>query len=220
MTRVQDIQCQDYSLYKQFLEKFLQGDYSSALSILSSAQFADKKVVASMLNELNTLLTDLQNLYYENVEEKLAWNLEDYNDLVNQLRDRMTYSSSESYILGNIVHYNSSLYVCISETAILNKLPTNTTYWVELEGIKGADGAFGLNLNIRYDWMLNTQYMINDVVWYEGALYFAAQNNINVLPTNTAYWGSLFGVLQASIIVSDTEPSDNYTGQIWFEEVV
>lgn len=55
---------------------------------------------------------------------------------------RGTWNNTSTYYRNEIVYYNGSSYRCISNTPVINIVPTNATYWAAY-AVKGADGYDG-----------------------------------------------------------------------------
>lgn len=60
-TYYQDIHIDDKSIWNQFQQYMAQEQYSTALSLLSNSQLANKAMIAAIFNEITSQLTDLQN---------------------------------------------------------------------------------------------------------------------------------------------------------------
>ena len=127
-------------------------------------------------------------------------------DFVDRLMLSQEYSSATTYLAPTIVYYNGNAYMCISNTPILNTVPTNTTYWTKIvdkgeqgqrgnDGINGQKGEQGTSLRFRGSYLSSETYYRNseyiDVVEYLGSNYCISSNYdyvTNVLPTNATYW--------------------------------
>lgn len=57
----QDIHIDDKSIWNQFQQYMAQEQYSTALSLLSNPQLANKAIIATIFNKITSQLTDLQN---------------------------------------------------------------------------------------------------------------------------------------------------------------
>lgn len=135
--------------------------------------------------------------------------------MINQLNknDYNNYSSNKSYVIGNIIQYENSIYECIDDSQtdvpIINILPTTTTYWklrryptVYVNGISieanPTDISFFKQLNplsiTKYDnnWTYNT----GDLAAYNGSVYECINTTpihsvkyiTNIDPSNSSYW--------------------------------
>lgn len=93
---------------------------------------------------------------------------------------RGEYDNSIVYYNRDIITYNNSTYLCISQTSQGNH-PTNNSYWKLISA--------GFNYLGDYD---NTiQYYPRDVVSYAGNTYVCVVSNIGEIPFNSGKW-SLF----------------------------
>lgn len=218
MNKVQDIQCSDSALYQQFITKFADGEYAEAIAIITNnPQLNSKAFTASVINNAATSITGLENNYYTNVETFLANQFNSYQALINQYKNSQVWSATTTYQKYNFVYYNTDVYMYINNTATSGNLPTNTTYWAFI-GLKGAQGAAGAGINLRYAWQPDTQYSALDFVTYQGSAWVAKQANINQIPVEgSTYWAFFVYMNKAEIYTSLTAPTSPYEGELWFE---
>lgn len=174
--KIQDIQISDKTLWQDFVTKYESGDYYGALAVLQNAQLASKANTASVANAMIKAVDDLQDLYYTNVEDKLADGLATFQESIDNIANQGEYDATKQYAQGNFVLYNGNVYMYIANTPSTGNLPTDTAYWVNL-GLKGDTGAPSLDLNLRYNWQSNLQYNPKDVVYYGDSLYWAKQTS-------------------------------------------
>lgn len=215
--KYQDIQLADVALRNQFIDYWMNGQYTQAFAIIANNPQLDTKAFTSTCFTLIAqAITVLEGYFFTNVTNYLTAQLTNYNAAISQFRTKNAYSSTTAYTPGNFVIYNSNVYLCIQDST--GNLPTNTTYWA-LVGLQGATGADGLDVTIKYEWNSTVTYAVNDVVNYQGQLYFAKQANSGQTPSSTsAYWDLFLAVPRAQIIVSqDAIPaSELYDGLIWW----
>lgn len=215
--KIQDIQLSDKTLWQDFVTKYESGDYYGALAVLQNAQLASKANTASVANAMIKAVDDLQDLYYTNVEDKLAEGLATFQESVDNIANQGEYDATKQYAQGNFVLYNGNVYMYIANTPSTGNLPIDTTYWVNL-GLKGNTGAPSLDLNLRYSWQSNLQYNPKDVVYYGDSMYWAKQTSTGEVPsTSVNYWGVLIQNLPADITVSQLAPTKSYKGQLWWQ---
>nr|DAO00729.1 MAG TPA: Photosynthesis system II assembly factor YCF48 [Caudoviricetes sp.] len=180
--KIQDIQISDKTLWQDFVTKYESGDYYGALAVLQNAQLTSKANTASVANAMIKAVDDLQDLYYTNVEDKLADGLATFQESIDNIANQGEYDATKQYAQGNFVLYNGNVYMYIANTPSTGNLPTDTAYWVNL-GLKGDTGAPSLDLNLRYNWQSNLQYNLKDVVYYENGLYWAKQTSTGRKPS-------------------------------------
>ena len=217
MARVQDIQISDASLKAQYISYFLEGNYSEMLNLIANnPQLDSKAFVANVMNDVATILSTLQNNYKINVPDYLAVLTTEFDTRVGQFKDFDEWDSSVEYSLYNFVDYNGDIYMYINDTASVGNAPGNTTYWL-LIGLRGAQGAPGVGLNLRYDWSSVAEYNPLDLVFYGDSSWVAVYTNTNQPPSaNSQYWFRFAEHKPVGIESSTTQPIQTYVGQIWF----
>ena len=217
MARVQDIQISDASLKAQYISYFLEGDYSAMLNLIANNPQLDYKAfVANIMNDVATILSTLQNNYQTNVPDYLAVLTTEFDTRVGQFKDFDEWDSSVEYSLYNFVDYNGDIYMYINDTASVGNAPGDTTYWL-LIGLRGAQGAPGVGLNLRYDWSSVAEYNPLDLVFYGDSSWVAVQINTNQPPSaNSQYWFRFAEHKPVGIESSIAQPTQTYIGQIWF----
>ena len=217
MARVQDIQIPDASLKAQYISYFLEGNYSEMLNLIANNPQLDYKAfVANVMNDVATILSTLQNNYKINVPDYLAVLTTEFDTRVGQFKDFDEWDSSVKYSLYNFVDYNNNIYMYINDTASAGNAPGDTTYWL-LIGLRGAQGAPGVGLNLRYDWSSAVEYNPLDLVFYGDSSWVAVYTNTNQPPSaNSQYWFRFAEHKPVGIESSTTQPTQTYIGQIWF----
>lgn len=217
MARVQDIQISDASLKAQYISYFLEGNYSEMLNLIANNPQLDYKAfVANIMNDVATILSTLQNNYQTNVPDYLAVLTTEFDTRVGQFKDFDEWDSSVEYSLYNFVDYNGDIYMYINDTASVGNAPGNTTYWL-LIGLRGAQGAPGVGLNLRYDWSSVAEYNPLDLVIYGDSSWVAVYTNTNQPPSaNSQYWFRFAEHKPVGIESSIAQPTQTYIGQIWF----
>lgn len=219
MSKWQDIAISDANLKAEFITRFFNGDYISAFRIIEdNPQLNTKVFLANVMNEISNLLSLLQNNFQSNVINYLANELDGFNHLINEFNLKGSWDSETTYEIYNFVVYNNIDYLYINSTPSAGNLPTNTTYWLEIN-IRGATGEPGLGVNLKYDWDFTIEYQPLDVVVYNNALWVAKVQNINVPPSNGATWEIFLPFKLIKIYSNTTAPTgdDLYNGAIWFE---
>ena len=217
MARVQDIQTSDANLKAQYIANFINGNYQAMAAIISNnPQLDTKAFMADVINIISEQLTDLQEKYSTNVPDYLAALATELNTRVGQFKDFDEWSSSKEYSLYNFVDYNGNIYMYINQTPSAGNVPSNENYWI-LIGLRGAKGAPGVGLNLRYDWSSFTEYNPLDLVFYGDSSWVAVQTNTNQPPSAySQYWFRFAEHKPVGIEYSTTQPTQTYIGQIWF----
>lgn len=217
MARVQDIQTSDASLKAQYISYFLDGNYSAMLNLIANNPQLDYKAfVASVINDVATILLTLQNNYKANVPDYLAVLTTEFDTRVGQLNNLEEWNSGVEYELYNFVNYDGEIYMYINATSSVGNVPTDTTYWL-LIGLQGAQGAPGVGLNLKYAWNSLTTYNPLDLVFYGDSSWVAMYINANQIPTeDSQYWLRFAQHEPVGIESSTTQPTQTYIGQIWF----
>lgn len=216
--RYQDIQIPDVELRKQFDLYILQGNYSSALNLLSTneQQLVGKAYIADTINRITNGVMVLEHYYYDNVPTFLNEKLQYFLTMVNNLRNAGNWNSNTQYYQYNFVLYNQEYYFCIQQPPV-GTLPTDETYWLYL-GLKGKDGVPGVDLVMQYNWVDNATYQPNDLVVYGSAIYVALRENTNVIPLNNEDdWLLFLQPTVGGIYVGITPPTDYVNDTIWFQ---
>ena len=217
----QDIQIPDASLQQQLQHYWATGQYSQALSLLSTnaTQLQGKAFIADLINILSSGVLDLETRYNTAVPVFLSNLAAQYSTLISNFISQGTFSASVQYTPFNFVVYNSEVYMCISKPPI-GTLPTDTTYWLHL-GLRGEQGAPGIDVNMRYTWNNANTYNPNDLVVYETNIYVALVQNTGITPgTDDNTWGIFLVSNPDKIYVGTTAPTNPVQNRVWFETSV
>ena len=217
----QDIQIPDASLQSQFQQYWVTGQYSQALSLLSTnaTQLQGKAFIADLINILSSGVLSLETSYNNGVPVFLSNLATQYSTLISNFISKGVWSASVQYTSFNFVLYNSEVYMCISEPPV-GTLPTDTTYWLYL-GLQGEQGAPGVDVNMRYTWNSANTYNPNDLVVYGENIYVALVQNTNVTPgSDSSTWGIFITITPGQISVGTTAPNNPVQNMVWFETQV
>lgn len=217
----QDIQISDVSLQQQLQQYWSSGQYSEALSLLSAnaTQLQGKSFIADLINILSSGVLDLETRYNTAVPVFLSNLATQYSTLISNLISQGTWNASVQYTPFNFVVYNSEVYMCISQPPV-GTLPTDTTYWLYL-GLRGEQGAPGIDVNMRYTWNSANTYNPNDLVVYGTNIYVALVQNTGVTPgTDDNTWGIFLVSTPGQIYVGTTAPAYPVQNTVWFETSV
>lgn len=217
MIKFQDIQIEDKTLRNNFVEYFLGGQYNKCKNILNNySQLDNKKFVASVMNQISTILINLCDRITPTIEDELEELLNEFQSLIEEIVYLDTYQSGTKYEKYNFVLYNNYIYMYIDDTPSIYP-PTNTDRWLNV-GLYGKQGAAGIDVNLRYVWDSTTTYAENDLVAYDTSLWVATQANTGSIPSSSSSdWNIFITTSEAEIATGSSTPTDIFTGQIWFQ---
>lgn len=214
----QDIQIPDVEIRKQFNLYISNGQYVEAIGLLNKNkdQLKGKAFIAETINKIVTGLLFLENKFDTGVYIFLSDLAKQYMMLIDSFKKQGTWVATTQYIPYNFVVYNAEIYMCIDSPPVGTE-PTNATYWIKI-GLQGEVGQNGVDVNMRYAWQSNRQYVVNDVVSFNGVLYVAIAPNTNSEPaTSPNKWTVFLAAIKGGIIVSNVEPSEPSQDTIWFK---
>lgn len=216
--KYQDIQIADIALRTQFESYMSVGNYSQALRLLSDnqSQLQGKAWIGDSINTLVNGIITLESLYNDNVIKFLSDLSETLQSLVDNYRNVGTWIVGNEYKELNFVAYDNEMYMALQDVPA-NTPITDANYWLYV-GLRGEQGAAGVNVRQQYDYSSGKAYNINDLVVYQGQIYVALKSNTNVLPTNSDTWLLYERVVKANIYVSNVAPTEELiNGKIWFK---
>lgn len=214
----QDIQIPDVTLYQQFQQYVAQGNFTQALSLLqtNAQQLQGKAYIANTINTITAGILDLEGRFNTGVNLFLSNLATQYSTLIANMKKAGTWLANVQYTPYNFVIYNQEYYMCIQQPPI-GTGPTNTTYWLYL-GLRGEQGAPGIDVTMRYDWNNTTTYQPNDLVVYGTNIYVALVANTNVIPgTDEATWLTFLVSTPGQIFIGTTAPEYPVQDTIWFQ---
>lgn len=214
----QDLQIPDVTLRTQFRQYMQAGQYAEALDLLSNnaAQLQGKAYIANTINTITNGILELEGYYNTGVTLYLSNLATQYFALVDNLKKAGTWLSTTQYTPYNFVVYNNNVYMCFKEPPI-GTLPTDNQYWLYL-GLRGQQGAPGVDVVMRYNWSSTNTYAPNDLVVYDGNIYVALTNNTNVIPTSSSTdWLLFLKIDKGQIYVGTTPPINPSNDTIWFQ---
>ena len=217
----QDIQIPDTSLRSQLQQYWSTSQYSEALSLLSTnaTQLQGKAFIADLINILSSGVLNLETRYNTAVPVFLSNLATQYATLISNFISKGTWNASAQYTPFNFVVYNSEVYMCISQPPT-GTVPTDTTYWLYL-GLRGEQGAPGIDVNMRYTWNRANTYNPNDLVVYGTNIYVALVQNTGVTPgSDSNIWGIFIATSPGRINVGTTAPSNPVQNEVWFQTQV
>lgn len=219
--KYQDVQIPDLTLRSQFQTLMQSGNYNQALLLLSNnrQRLQEKAWIGDSINTIVTGILAVENLYGNNVIKYLSDLTESLQSLVDNYRNYGTWIIGNEYKKMNFVAYNNEIYMALQDVPA-NTSITDTNYWLYV-GLRGEQGASGVNVRQQYDYSPTKSYGINDIVVYQGQMYVAIKANTGSLPTDNNNWLLYEKVIKATIYVNSTAPTDNLIeGKIWFKTQV
>lgn len=214
----QDIQIPDVTLRTQFRQYMQTGQYAEALALLNNndAQLQGKAYIAKTINTITNGILELERYYNTGVTLYLSNLTTQYFTMVDNLKKAGTWLSTNQYVPYNFVVYLNDIYMCFEEPPI-GTLPTDTQYWLYL-GLRGEQGAPGVDVTMKYNWNNTSTYVPNDLVVYEGDIYVALTNNINKIPKSSQTdWLLFLKIGKGQIYVGITPPTNPNNNTIWFK---
>lgn len=153
----------------------------------------------------------VQSFFFDNVQEKIFrignikgnWNAEMGTDAegINKINkfDVVKYE----------INYTGQYFLAYADYIPIGTLPTETSYYLQitiqgekgLDGADGKDGESGTGLTPRGNYLISTDYFKNDLVSYNGKLYYALQDNTSQLPDNenSEYWEEIHISIQTFV---------------------
>lgn len=220
-----DITQSDSTKVQQYQAAIESGDYEEAQSVLESIpNYTQKIITADFLNELLTLLVDMQIYYRDNITTHIEDKQTVWENEVDTFNLIGVYSPTTTYVKNNMVTYNNndinSLYLAKIDLPNTNIPPTNTSYWqkITVQGIKG-DAGEGLNFN--GDWDIAQTYSVNNIVTYGNKIWRAIDGggtNIGQEPLETSdYWEMIGDITPKEISIAAEQPTFLEDGEIWLE---
>lgn len=215
-----DILATDGALIAQYYQAIQQGDQAKATEILQQIPaYTQKRITATDLNKLMQAVLAVERFYKTNVEPyteemQIAW-----QEIIDQLDYKGTYSSGTAYRQNNIVSYTvgglMQLYIATDDPPV-GTPPTNTTYW-RVFTIRGAKGDSGVGVSFSGEWSASQSYNIDNLVTYGNALWNALVANINQEPTEgSVYWQKIAEFPTVIYPIREEQPVGQQAGELWF----
>lgn len=220
-TTMLNMTASDGSLVKQFQTAMENSNTALAQSIYAQITNADAKFVdATKLNTLMQTCIALQRFYLTDIEPYIATKQTEWQGIINQFTYEGVYDASTQYVVNNFVMYNVNgadfLYLCLVEPPI-GTLPTNTNYWRVLT-IRGAQGISGVGVSFVYEWKSDANYILQDVVTYNNAVWGCIQPNVNQIPAEgSLYWKLIYSTAPTIYPFQVDQPTSPATGDLWFK---
>ena len=140
---------------------------------------------AEKYNRIVDSVKAIQRLYFSDIQKYIE----------QLITYRGEYSTLTSYKKYDVVLYNGSAYLCISDSNV-GVLPTSSK-WVQIT-LKGDQGEPGLGLAFLGLWSATTTYQKDSCVTYNNVLYASKiDDNLGKTPSvNSEYWSVIFDISQ------------------------
>lgn len=216
---VEDINIQEVELKAKYYDLFFEGQIQEAHKIIENNPNLRNKVLNSeYLNLIIGNIIELENYYFNNVEDVLSKHLSDYKINITDLIYLNNFNPSVQYKKNNFVLYKEDIYFCIKDT-FKNVFPDNERYWIKLSNLKGKPSPVSLGINYKGKWSNINNYQKNEMVVFDNKLYVSKTNdNKNKIPPNNLNdWALSLKIENSGIIVSKTPPPYLNIGSIWLK---
>ena len=133
-----------------------------------------------------------------------AWNSLQYATLTYQ----GTYAGGTTYYPNDVVTYNGSSYIAITQSSGSTPPSANWSLLAQA-GTNGTNGTNGISFIWEGAWNNGLVYAPNDVVSYNNSTYICtATTTAGIDPTNTSYW-SLMALAGAGDVVGPASSTDS-----------
>ncbi|GAF07581.1 WD40 repeat domain-containing protein [Paenibacillus pini] len=163
-----------------------QGALANTASTLANTAKDNANTATSLANSATTAANNARD--NANVKATYAQQQGDYAlGVADSLVHKGIYNASTAYVVRNIIYYNGSTYMCISNTT--GNLPTNTSYWRKLT-----------NMNWLGTYSTSTTYNFGDIVVdsLNQTLYMCIlDGTLNKALTTVVNWTTLVSVASA-----------------------
>ncbi len=233
--RVQDLQIEDKTYKDLFQQQYLADGYNAAQHTLRTPRLASKKMTADKFNEPAADMENLQDDWFIGVVKYVADLAVKFGTNVEYImQDVGEYSDNTQYHLGQVVTYQGNKWICIVDTQITVPPSISGDTWLQVPN--GEDGLSGVDFGVSdlyassQAWDSAKLYSKNDLVYYATTdiahkpirtmLFAALRANSGINPTSAGQtaWLKIFDQPATKIVISENEPVDKYTGQIWGEK--
>lgn len=184
--RATDVTLDLLPLVNQYQNLYNNGKLKEAGQLLiEHPELQNCMINAKTINRCYDGIKALQRYYFSDIQKYIE-------ELIVYRGD---YSSKNSYEKYDVCIYNSSAYLCISDSEI-GILPTNTSHWVQIT-LRGERGESGWGLSYNGEWSSVKTYNIYSCVTYNNCLYASIYDGDNVGKTpgqSSLYWSLVFDI--------------------------
>ncbi len=157
----------------QNLLQIINSDYSIVSDVEQSAQ-SEMKSYLTQRYDMTKTFTDTQ--VFATSSTYYGKNLVEYTE--SAYDQQTTYAPLDRIVFDDKIYYNSST------MSIIGISPEYTPDWTYITNDKSLYYA-----NIPFnEWVIDTDYVTGDVIWYNNITYSAIQDNVGVVPPDTTYW--------------------------------
>lgn len=187
--RATDVTIDLLPLVKQYQNLYNNNRLNEASQLLiDNPQLQNCMINAKTINRCYDGIKALQRYYFSDIQKYIE-------ELIVYKGE---YNSSYSYQKYDVVIYNSSAYLCISNSNI-GDLPTSDKF-IQIT-LQGERGESGWGLAYIGMWQADKTYTQYDCVTYNNVLYASMINdNIGRTPSqNSSYWTVVFDVSKLSV---------------------
>lgn len=215
-----DVTASDGPYIQQYIQALQQNDLQTAQTVLAKIPAASQKLVQAMdLNQLIQAMMAVERFYSTDIYPYIKTQQQNWQAIVNQFSYISAWTPNTTYDINNMVSYSSGgsnlIYIAIDDVPV-NVQPTNTQYWRQMT-IQGESGGTGPGLSYLQDWNSSTQYVKNNAVTYDGAIWMALKTNTGTQPgTSSSTWQRIISFTNGIYPVQATQPSGLGNGQLWF----
>ena len=189
---LQDISASDVSLMQQYKTYINAGNISAANSLLVSNPSLNSKILNSTnINKLLNAVNAIELFFNQNIQGFISEKQTEFNAKLSQFSNQGVYNSAVTYLQWNTVTLNGQTYLSKQDNN-LNHTPVGniSDLWRYLIAEKGDIGqtGYGVGLQFRGQFVISTQYHVDDLIVYNGNLYRCTADSINHYPSDENYW--------------------------------
>ncbi|MGN1124681.1 MAG: hypothetical protein ACI4SM_00705 [Candidatus Gastranaerophilaceae bacterium] len=182
--RATDVTLELLPYVQEYQKLYNTGKLADAAQILVEHPELQNCIInASTINKCYDAIKALQRFYMSDIQKYIE----------QLITYKGEYSSKISYEKYDVILYNGSAYLCISDSPI-GTLPTDLNYFTPLT-LKGEQGESGTGLSSRGVWDKTVQYYKDDLVSYNNQLWAAKEDNFGSLPNDySTVWYSVLSL--------------------------
>ena len=191
-TLMQDINLSDIALATQYKNYINSGNITEANNLLIANPSLNSKILSSTnINKLLSAVNVIELFFISNVQGFISEKQTELNTKLSQFSNQGSYNSAVTYLQWNTVTLNGRTYLSKQDNN-LNHTPVGniSDSWWYLIAEKGdtGDTGYGVGLQFRNQFVISTQYHVDDLVVYNGNLYRCKVDSLNHYPTDENYW--------------------------------
>lgn len=216
-----DIVASDGDLVKQYQVAIQNGDEATANAVLQQIPaYRQKLLTAQDLNKFIDAITATERFYKTDIVPYTNEKQAEWQGIIDQFTYLGDYNTETQYKTNNYVSFITNgveqLYIALSDPPV-GTIPTNTTYW-RILSLRGPKGLSGDGLSFAGDWDNATTYIVDDCVSYDNGLWRSISTNTNQTPyEGSAYWELIYRGVVTIYPVSETAPTTQQDGELWFK---